>query len=90
MRWFRESRFGLYVHFGLYSRLARGEWTMYSERIPAAEYARLAEGFCPARGCAQEWCQAARAAGAKYIVLTARHHDGYCLFDSACSQFIGA
>ena len=87
MRWFRESRFGLYVHFGLYSRLARGEWTMYSERIPAAEYARLAEGFCPARGCAQEWCQAARAAGAKYIVLTARHHDGYCLFDSACSQF---
>lgn len=87
MKWFHEARFGIYVHFGLYSQLGRGEWTMYSERIPAQEYAELADRFLPEPGCAEEWAAAARSAGAKYIVLTTRHHEGYCLFDSQYSDF---
>lgn len=87
MKWFHEARFGLYVHFGLYSILGRGEWTMYSERIPAAEYAKLADQFQPVPGCAREWCEIAKKAGAKYMVLTTRHHEGFCLFDSKYSDF---
>ena len=87
MKWFNEARFGIYIHFGLYSLLGRGEWTMYSERIPAAEYAKLADQFNPVPGCAKEWVETAKAAGAKYVVLTTRHHEGFCLFDSKCSDF---
>ena len=89
-RWFDEARFGLYVHYGLYSLLERGEWTMYSERIPPAEYAELANRFRPVPTAAREWCEAARQAGAKYIVLTTRHHEGFSLFDSAYSDFTSA
>ena len=87
MRWFHEARLGVYIHFGLYSLLGRGEWTMYSERISPAEYAPLADEFKPEKGCADEWCRTAAAAGAKYVVLTTRHHEGFCLFDSKYSDF---
>ncbi|MBE6359413.1 MAG: alpha-L-fucosidase [Lentisphaerae bacterium] len=87
LKWFNEARFGIYVHFGLYSLLGRGEWVMYSERIPAKEYAKLADSFYPKSGCAKEWVEIAKAAGAKYMVLTTRHHDGFCLFDSKYSDF---
>ncbi len=87
MKWFHQARFGIYIHFGLYSILGRGEWTMYSERISPKEYAKLADKFNPAEGCAEEWCEAARAAGANYVVLTTRHHEGFCLFDSKYSDF---
>ncbi len=90
MRWFNEARLGIYVHYGLYSLLGRGEWTMYSERIPAKEYAQLADQFRPAPRCAEEWVEAACAAGAKYMVLTTRHHEGFCLFDSKYSDFTSA
>ena len=87
MKWFHEARFGIYVHFGLYSMLGRGEWTMYSERIPLAEYEKLADLFQPAPDCAEEWVAAAVAAGAKYMVLTTHHHEGFCLFDSRYSDY---
>ena len=87
MKWFHEARFGIYVHYGLYSILGRGEWTMYSERIPAAEYAALSDQFRPEPGCAKEWVEAAVSAGAKYMVLTTHHHEGFCLFDSKYSDF---
>lgn len=87
IKWFHKARFGIYVHFGLYSLTGRGEWTMYSERIPAEEYARLADEFLPEEGCVQEWVNAAKSAGANYIVLTTRHHEGFCLFDSKVSDF---
>ena len=87
MKWFLEARFGIYVHFGLYSLLGRGEWTMYSERIPQKTYAALADQFLPKEGCAEEWVETAVAAGAKYMVLTTRHHEGFCLFDSQYSDF---
>jgi len=87
LRWFHESRFGIYIHYGLYSLLEHGEWSMYSERIPPKEYARLAERFLPRPGCADQWADTVARAGAKYAVLTARHHEGFCLFDSKFSKF---
>ncbi|MFA6929736.1 MAG: alpha-L-fucosidase [Lentisphaeria bacterium] len=87
LRWFQQSRFGIYIHYGLYSLLERGEWSMYSERIPPQEYARLAKHFLPRRDCAEHWADCIARSGAKYAVLTTRHHDGFCLFDSKCSDF---
>ena len=90
LKWFHEARFGIYVHFGLYSLLGRGEWTMYSERIPPREYEKLADRFNPSPDAAREWCELARLAGAKYIVLTTRHHEGFSLFDSEYSDYTSA
>ena len=90
MKWFHEARFGLYIHYGLYSLLGRGEWTMYSERIPPAEYAKLADRFRPSPDAARQWCETAKLAGAKYVVLTTRHHEGFSLFDSQYSDFTSA
>ena len=90
MQWFNQARLGIYIHYGLYSLLQRGEWTMYSERIPYKEYAQLADQFFPAPRCAEEWVETACAAGAKYMVLTTRHHEGFCLFDSRYSNYTSA
>ncbi len=87
MRWFHRARFGMFIHWGLYSLLGRGEWVMLRERIPAEEYARLARRFHPGRFDPDAWASLARAAGMKYMVLTTRHHDGFCLFDSRLSDF---
>jgi len=87
MKWWREARFGMFIHWGLYSILARNEWVMYQERIPPEEYAPLAEEFKPKRYNPGEWVALAKEAGMKYIVLTTRHHDGFSLFDSAVSDF---
>src|SRR5512137_422357 len=87
MRWFHQARFGMFIHFGLYSLLERGEWAMFQERIPAAEYARLAAVFNPRKFDADAWAALAVAAGARYMVLTSRHHDGFCLFDSQVTDF---
>ncbi len=90
LRWFHQARFGMFIHWGLYSLLGRGEWVMLNERIPAAEYARLAQRFRPARFDADAWAALAAEAGMKYMVLTTRHHDGFCLFDSQVSDFTSA
>ena len=85
--WFKEARFGMFIHWGIYSIPARGEWVMYHERIPAEEYAPLAQRFKPEKFDADEWVALAKEAGMKYMVLTTRHHDGFCLFDSQVSDF---
>lgn len=85
--WFHEAKFGMFIHFGLYSLLRRGEWTMFFERIPTSEYTKLAKRFRVSKWNPAKWMQLAVDAGMKYIVLTARHHDGFCLFDSAVSDF---
>ncbi|MCX8052188.1 MAG: alpha-L-fucosidase [Armatimonadetes bacterium] len=87
IKWFHEARFGIFVHWGLYSILGRGEWVMHLERIPVDEYARLARRFNPKKFDADAWASLAKEAGAKYMVFTTRHHDGFCLFDSKVSDF---
>ncbi len=87
IRWLHQARFGMFIHWGLYSMPARGEWVRLRERIPEAEYARLADRFHPENFDADRWVELAQAAGQRYMVLTTRHHDGFCLFDSQVSEF---
>jgi alpha-L-fucosidase len=77
----------MFVHWGLYSLLGRGEWVMYREHIPAEEYRRLADDFKPRQYIPRDWVALAQDAGMRYVVLTTRHHDGFCLFDSKVSDF---
>ncbi|MDD4141072.1 MAG: alpha-L-fucosidase, partial [Eubacteriales bacterium] len=77
----RAMKLGLFIHWGLYSILGRGEWVRHNEKIPQEEYARLAERFNPRDFSVQTWVDAARSAGMRYMVLTARHHDGFALWD---------
>ena len=86
-RWFRDAAFGMFIHWGVYSVPARGEWVMFQEKIPPDEYARYADRFNPQRYRPQEWVALAQQAGMKYMVLTTRHHDGFSLFDSKVSDF---
>lgn len=85
--WWRESRFGLFIHWGLYSQLARGEWVQYNERIPVKEYEKFANDFNPVLFNADEWVRLAKEAGMKYIVITAKHHDGFSMFKTQVSPF---
>jgi len=87
MKWWVESRFGMFIHWGLYSIPGRGEWLMYNERIPKGEYARLSDKFHPSRFDADKWVSLAKEAGMRYMVLTTRHHDGFSLWDSRVSDF---
>ncbi|MBO9154490.1 alpha-L-fucosidase [Chitinophaga sp. GCM10012297] len=96
-RWFTEAKFGLFLHWGPYAHFGgdiRGkryygitEWIMNRDKTPAAEYARLAGGFNPVEFDAEEWVRIAKASGVKYIVLTAKHHDGFAMWDSKVSDF---
>lgn len=87
LQWFREARFGMFIHFGLYSLLERGEWVQYWEQIPRAEYAALAKRFNPGLFDAGAWADLAVRSGCRYVALTTKHHDGFCLFDSALTEF---
>ncbi|MBQ8688971.1 MAG: alpha-L-fucosidase [Clostridia bacterium] len=80
---FEKLEFGLFVHFGLYSIIGRGEWAFNQCGIDRAEYERLPEKFCPDKSWAAELAATARAAGCKYITLTTRHHDGFSLYDNS-------
>lgn len=86
-RWFAEARFGMHIHWGLYSLLGRNEWVMHNEKIPVDEYATLARRFNPRRYNPDAWTALARDAGMRYMVLTTRHHDGFCLFDTRTTDF---
>ncbi|MDE3105866.1 MAG: alpha-L-fucosidase [Acidobacteriota bacterium] len=85
--WWREARFGMFLHWGVYSIPGRGEWVQWSEQIPTDEYARLADQFHPDHFDPDAWAATAKAGGMKYMVLTARHHDGFALFDDPESSF---
>jgi alpha-L-fucosidase len=95
--WFRDAKFGMFIHWGLYAQTGGewqgrkyfgiGEWLMNRAKIPSAEYATLAGQFNPTNFNAHEWVSLARAAGMKYIVITSKHHDGFAMFKSAASPF---
>jgi alpha-L-fucosidase len=87
LRWFQDARLGLFVHWGPYSVLGRGEQIIYRDIMPEAEYRPLAMKFRPPKGWARRLAREARAAGMKYVVLTTRHGDGYCLFGTAADDF---
>jgi alpha-L-fucosidase len=97
MEWWREARFGMFIHWGLYAVPAGqwkgkkidgiGEWIMNSAQIPVEEYERLAGQFNPVKFKADEWAGIAKNAGMKYIVITSKHHDGFCLWDSKVSEY---
>jgi len=90
MRWWHEARFGMFIHWGLYSQLARHEWVMNRERIPLAEYERLADTWHPRPNVAREWAELASKAGMKYMVMTTKHHEGFLLWDSGMSDYNAA
>lgn len=87
VEWFTRARFGMFIHFGLYSIPARGEWVRSEEFIPNEDYDPLIHEFNPTRCDMRQWMRAIRDTGAQYVVLTAKHHDGFCLFDSAYTDF---
>ena len=87
LRWFREARFGMFVHWGLYSQLARHEWVMNRECIPVKEYEKFADTWRPKPQVAREWVKLARRAQMKYMVFTAKHHEGFCLWDSRQTDY---
>ncbi len=87
MDWWQEARYGMFIHWGVYALPARGEWVMYQEHIPHAEYAPLAREFNPNKWEPDTWVRLAKEAGMRYMVLTTRHHDGFSLFDSQVSDF---
>jgi alpha-L-fucosidase len=87
LQWWRNARFGMFIHWGLYSILGRGEWVQWNEQIPVNEYAKLADQFKPTHFDPDAWAALAKAAGMKYMVLTSRHHDGFALFDDGANPF---
>ena len=97
MQWFREAKFGLFIHWGLYSIPAGewkgqpvagiGEWIMNRAKIPVGEYEQLAGQFNPVKFDAEAWVQMAQDAGMKYIVITSKHHDGFAMYHSAVSKY---
>ena len=86
-QWFREARFGMFIHWGLYAIPARGEWVRSHEELSIQDYEPYFKDFDPVDYNPREWVRLAKAAGMKYAVLTAKHHDGFCLFDSAYTDY---
>ncbi len=84
---FSDMRFGIFLHWGLYSMFAQGEWYMQNAGIPYAEYSKAASGFYPSRFNAREWVSAIKASGAGYITITTRHHEGFSMWDTEQSDY---
>ena len=87
MEWYLDARFGMFIHWGLYSIPARGEWLRSEEEITKEDYMKYFEEFNPSDYNPKAWARAAKEAGMKYVVLTAKHHDGFCLYDSQYTDF---
>lgn len=87
MAWWRDARFGMFIHWGVYAIPARGEWYMYNQKVPVADYEKYPPLFNPTRFNARAWARLAREAGMKYLVITSKHHDGFCMWDSKVSTY---
>jgi alpha-L-fucosidase len=86
-KWFEEARFGLFIHWGVYSQLGDGEWVMQVQQIPAKTYEKLPTFFNPTQFDPKEWVKMVKDAGMKYITITSKHHDGFAMFDSKISDY---
>jgi len=87
MKWWREARFGMFIHYGLYSFLGRHEWAMAHENFTKSEYEKLIHDFNPIKNAPMEWAKLAKQAGMKYMVLTTRHHEGFSLWNSKVNEY---
>jgi alpha-L-fucosidase len=85
--WFRDAKLGLFIHWGVYSQLGQGEWVMQDRGIPVDTYEWLASTFNPVKFDAHQWAALAKAAGARYITITARHHDGFSMFATKATRY---
>ena len=86
-RWFQDAKFGMFIHWGVYSVLQDGEWVMQVRKMPASEYEKLPPQFDPEKFNAAEWVALAKSAGMNYITITSKHHDGFAMFDSQVSDW---
>ena len=95
MQWFTDARFGMFLHWGVYSAAGgewkgatnHAEWLQFTAKIPIAEYAEFAAGFNPVKFNADDWARMAKDAGMRYIVITAKHHDGFAMYDSKADPY---
>jgi alpha-L-fucosidase len=87
VRQFQDAKFGLFVHWGVYSVLGEGEWVMNNKKIPIAEYEKIPPRFNPAKFDPAEWVSVVKRAGMRYITITSKHHDGFAMFDSKVSDY---
>ena len=86
-QWYRDARFGMFVHWGVYSLLGQGEWVMQNREIPVGAYEWLATTFDPVKFDARAWVSLAKAAGVRYITITSRHHDGFSMFATRATRY---
>jgi len=86
-QWFKDAKFGMFIHWGVYSTLGRGEWVMEVDKMSIKNYEKLPSFFNPTQFDAKEWVKLAKDAGMKYITITSRHHDGFSMFDSKLTNY---
>ncbi len=87
LKWFKGAKYGMFIHYGLYSILEKGEWVQLRDTIPVSDYAKLKDRFTAENFNADEITDIAISAGMKYITITSKHHDGFCLFDTKATDF---
>src|SRR5580658_4734118 len=87
LAWWTNDRFGMFIHWGIYSMAARHEWVKHNEHLTNEQYQKYFQQFDPDHFDPHKWARAAKAAGMKYAVLTTKHHEGFCLFDSKFTDY---
>jgi len=90
MKWWHDARFGMFIHWGLYSVIGQHEWCMENEGVSVAQYELLAKHFTPTPNAARDWARLARRAGQKYMVMTTKHHEGFCMWDTKLTNYCAA
>lgn len=85
--WFQDAKFGIFIHWGVYSELGRGEWVMQIEKIPIDQYEKLPSQFNPVKYDPQQWASLFKQSGAQYVTITSKHHDGFCMWNSKVTDW---